>query len=170
MRTVNNSEDVLDSLDVIERRDELKEKREDLAAALEEAKTAWEEPTRGSGESQEEQEEQEEQEAREAQIKEQLDEAAEALQEWDKDNAEELAALEAFIDEGSPSWEDGETLVRESYFEDYARELADDVVEDFRERSSQWPFYCIDWEQAARELQYDYTGADFDGVTYYYRA
>lgn len=33
-----------------------------------------------------------------------------------------------------------------------------------------WPCTCIDWDQAARELKYDYTSADFDGVTYYYRS
>ena len=151
MREVNNSEDVLDSRGVIARRDELKEEREGLVSDVEDAR---------------QEEDNDQPEDRAGRVK----DAEDALKEWDEENAEELAALEAFIDEGSSSWEDGETLVRESYFEDYARELADDVVENFRERSSQWPFSCIDWEQAARELQHDYTGADFDGVTYYYRA
>lgn len=35
---------------------------------------------------------------------------------------------------------------------DYAQELASDCIEDFAERSSQWPFNCIDWQQAGREL------------------
>ena len=47
-------------------------------------------------------------------------------------------------------------------------ELADDIGAIPRDVA--WPYTCIDWERAARELQYDYTGADFDGVTYYYRA
>jgi hypothetical protein len=28
---------------------------------------------------------------------------------------------------------------------------------------------CIDWDQAARELQVDYFDVDFDGVTYWIR-
>lgn len=89
---------------------------------------------------------------------------------WEIENpedAEELAKLEAFIEEGSSSWEDGETLIRETYFETYAQELADDI--GAIPKGVSWPLTCIDWEQAARELQYDYTGADFDGVTYYFR-
>jgi len=34
----------------------------------------------------------------------------------------------------------------------YAYDLAADTVEDFDKRSSQWPFNCIDWQQAGREL------------------
>ena len=33
-----------------------------------------------------------------------------------------------------------------------------------------WPYTCIDWEQAARELRYDYTSVDFDDVTYWIRS
>lgn len=32
-----------------------------------------------------------------------------------------------------------------------------------------WPASCIDWDQASRELQMDYTAVDFDGVTYWVR-
>lgn len=42
---------------------------------------------------------------------------------------------------------------------DYAQELASDVVENFDERASQWPFNCIDWEAAGRELL---IGGDID--------
>lgn len=35
---------------------------------------------------------------------------------------------------------------------DYAQELASGTIENFEERASQWPFSCIDWEQAGREL------------------
>lgn len=59
------------------------------------------------------------------------------------------------------------TLIRDSHFRDYAEELADDcgmIPED-----AKWPLNCIDWEQAARELRYDYSGVDIDGVTYWTR-
>lgn len=152
MTTIDNTQDTLDSRDVIARRDELAEER----AALVEAQSEGVEDIHDN-----------DAETRAAALK-AIHDAGEALREWDAENAEELAALEAFIAEGSDEWEDGVTLVRETYFRDYAQELAEDIGDiDFRKLS--WPLTCIDWEQAARELQYDYTGADFAGVTYYFR-
>jgi hypothetical protein len=58
-------------------------------------------------------------------------------------------------------------LVRDSYFEDFAREEAESL--DLVKSDARWPYTCIDWEQAARELQMDYRTVDFDGVTYWYR-
>jgi antirestriction protein len=51
---------------------------------------------------------------------------------------------------------------------DYAQELCDDTIPDFRERSSQWPFTCIDWEHAGRELVIggDVELCDIDGVRF----
>jgi hypothetical protein len=62
----------------------------------------------------------------------------------------------------------GETLIRDSYFEEYAQELAEDL--GYLQKNVSWPYDCINWEQAARELQQDYTSADFDGVTYWLRS
>ncbi len=63
-------------------------------------------------------------------------------------------------------WEYGETLVRDSYFQEYAQELCDasgEILKDF-------PYYIvIDWEATARNIQQDYTSIDFDGVTYWVR-
>jgi hypothetical protein len=56
-------------------------------------------------------------------------------------------------------------LIRGSYFGDYAQELAADCG-DYPKR---WPYTCIDWAQAARELQMDYTPTEIDGVTFWYR-
>ena len=39
-----------------------------------------------------------------------------------------------------------------------------------RRSESLWPYSCIDWEQAAEELQQDYMSVEFDGVTYWMRA
>jgi hypothetical protein len=92
----------------------------------------------------------------------------EALREWDEENKAELDALQAFVDDGSDEWRHGETLIRETYFEDYARQLAEDV--GAMENCDKWPATCIDWKRAAEELQQDYTSAEFDGVTYYFHA
>lgn len=83
------------------------------------------------------------------------------------DDDEELQALEALAQqcEGYGDWERGEALIRESYFETYAQELAEDLYGEAI-RNSSWPFNCIDWEQAADALRYDYRSVDFDGVTY----
>ena len=88
----------------------------------------------------------------------------------DEDEQAELAALKALAEEGegSPDWTFGETLIRDSYFQRYAQELAEDcgMLKD----SNEWPGRCIDWEQAADELKQDYMEVDFDGVTYWIRA
>lgn len=99
----------------------------------------------------------------------------ENLKTWDAENGEELATLEALLAEckgagGDEQWE-GDwypvTLVRDSYFEDYAQELADDIGAINTEIG--WPNNCIDWGRAARELQQDYTSVEFDDVTYWTR-
>lgn len=59
------------------------------------------------------------------------------------------------------------TLIRDSYFEKYAQELAEDI--GAIDRNAHWPNNCIDWERASRELEIDYTTVEFDGVTYLYR-
>lgn len=91
----------------------------------------------------------------------------------DEDEARELELLEALLEQlrnvGGDSPEDGRTLVRDSYFEDYAREFAEDVGYMNNDQAHNWPFTCIDWEQAAEELQQDYTSVDYDGVDYWVR-
>lgn len=85
---------------------------------------------------------------------------------------DELAALKALASEGSgysQGWQHGTTLIRDTYFQEHAQELARDCGDIPSAGSSQWPLYYIDWEQAARELQYDYTSIDFDGVAYWVR-
>ena len=87
-----------------------------------------------------------------------------------RDKCGELAALQALADEASgyaADWPHGETLIRDSYFKAYAMELADDI--GAIDNNASWPLTCIDWDQAARELQMDYSAVDFDGVTYWIR-
>ncbi len=61
--------------------------------------------------------------------------------------------------------EDGVTLIRDSYFEDYARQLAEDIGSISGD--DRWPACHIDWEEAAGALQADYQSIDWDGVTYW---
>jgi hypothetical protein len=86
------------------------------------------------------------------------------------DERAELTLLTEVARQGESltDWQYGETLVRESYFETYAQELHEDVSGN--DTTSEWPYTCIDWEWAARELQMDYTSIDFDGITYYGRS
>jgi hypothetical protein len=58
-------------------------------------------------------------------------------------------------------------LIHDSYFETHAQELAEDC--GMIERDAKWPYTCIDWKQAARELRGDYSSVEFEGVTYWYR-
>lgn len=88
------------------------------------------------------------------------------------DEIQELHHLEALQEEAKPyaeDWEYGESLIRGSYFTHYAQELANDIgcIDD--EHMQNWPFTCIDWDRAARELQMDYTEVEFDGVAYFIR-
>jgi len=89
--------------------------------------------------------------------------------------SEELATLTGIMAElqgngGDEQWQ-GDwyplTLISESYFRDYAQELAEDI--GAVNKNSTWPHYCIDWDRAARELQMDYTSVTIDGMTYFYR-
>lgn len=88
----------------------------------------------------------------------------------ESDSGMELQALQALADEAddSPDWRHGEALIRDSYFEEYARELAEDI--GAVDRNATWPNQFIDWEAAADALKQDYMSVDFDGVEYWIRA
>lgn len=88
----------------------------------------------------------------------------------DEEEKAELAALKELADEvdsNTEDWKYGVTLIRDDYFETYARDMAEDM--GAIPENAAWPASCIDWERAARELQQDYTSVDFDGVTYWVR-
>ena len=94
----------------------------------------------------------------------------EAIENPNMDDADELVTLKALADEASQyaaDWEYGETLIRDSYFRDYAEELADDIGAVSKDAT--WPNNFIDWEAAADALKQDYTSVEFDGVTYWIR-
>ena len=58
-------------------------------------------------------------------------------------------------------------LIAESYFQEYAQDLAEDC--GMVDTNASWPMNCIDWEQAALELQMDYIPIIIHGSTYWYR-
>jgi len=126
----SNSEDIIDSRDIIERIQELRDLRD---AAKDEGGSDWTEWLEG-------------------------------------DEREELDILLDLAGqaESTPDWEFGEALIRDSYFEDYARQLAEGL--GAIDPNASWPMTCIDWEQAANDLKMDYFSVDFDDVTYWIRA
>lgn len=155
---ISNTDDIIDSRDVIARIEELESELETLTDAVDEAREALtdlgqEEPYDSP----------ELEEARET-----LASAESDLADWDGE--EELKTLKALADqcEGCENWKYGEGLIRDSYFREYAEQLADDI--GAIDRNARWPVNCIDWEEAARELQYDYTEVDFDGEAYWIRS
>ena len=157
MATFDKYSDVIDSRDVIARIEELEGEREALQLEIDDAETQWLKTEAGTNEAHA--------------VVDRRQAAYVALDAWTaSDDADELRILKALADEASgyaADWRYGETLIRDSYFRDYAEQLADDI--GAIDRNASWPVKCIDWDQAARELQMDYSAVDFDGVTYWIR-
>lgn len=188
-RTIDNSQDILDSRDVKARFDELQGLRDDLA---QEAKdlvtrvaelcnqkdtTGWDVETAKlaiDGYLQDllgkDSEEEGPNEKEAASIAEKLNDAwvtesGDYLTldfDYGEDEEQEFQALKAIVDE----LPDSESLIRDSYFETYARDYASEIS---TREANQWPYTCIDWERAADELKTDYSCLTFDGVDYWYR-
>lgn len=58
------------------------------------------------------------------------------------------------------------TLIRDSYFTEYAEELITDcgyIAEDMP------GWIVIDWKETAKNVRVDYSSIEFDGITYWYR-
>lgn len=90
----------------------------------------------------------------------------EAFQAW-CDEYDSLNALQEQCKD-VPDWEYGVSLIRDSYFTEYCREL----ITECGDIPSDLPWYIadhIDWEGIARELMVDYTEVDFNGVIYFVR-
>lgn len=90
-------------------------------------------------------------------------------------NKEELASLLSIMDElktvggGDEEWRNNcypLTLIADSYFTEYAREL----LEDCGDIPKNFPHYIeIDWTATARNICGDYTSVAIDGATYWCR-
>lgn len=86
-----------------------------------------------------------------------------------EEEKEELASLEALASEGEDAtsdWKHGATLIVDHYFQNYAEEF----VKDIGDMPSKIPSYIVvDWAATAENIQQDYTAVDFDGETYWVR-
>ena len=137
----SNTDSVIDSRDIIERIDELQAERDRWIGERTEAET-WSPEWRA------------------------------AVEEWAAaypEEGAEFAALDALASEASgyaDDWSYGVTLIRDDYFTDYARELLEDCGTIPRDLPA---WVEIDWEATARNVRADYTGVEFDGVTYWVR-
>jgi hypothetical protein len=157
MSDPTNTDDTIDSRDVIARIEELESEREELQDAVTAAL-----------------ERREELEAIEAPTLAEADElglsgsAETALNDWDRGSAgEELAALKALQDEAegyAPDWHHGTTLIRDSYFNEYMDELLQDIGDIPKDLPS-YLTVTVDYDA----LQSDYTAVEFSGVTYWVR-
>jgi hypothetical protein len=136
MTDISNSDATIDSRDVIKRIEELENEREALINAVNAVDCSAPHHAQDRAD----------------------------LKSWEEDNLSELDALASLAD--SEDWQYGATLIRDSYFEDYAQELCEDIgylPKDF-------PSWIeIDWKATARNIQQDYTSVEFDGVTYWVR-
>lgn len=157
---ISNSDDIIDSRDVIARIEELESELETLTDAVDEARRGVDEPDLDGDDRPLEEIVEEAQET--------LASAQTNLADWEGE--EELKILKALAEQGEDSadWNYGETLIRDSYFEEYAEQLADDI--GAIDRNARWPVNCIDWGKAADELKQDYIEVDFDGEAYWIRA
>jgi antirestriction protein len=156
--------DILSMDELTTRFAELRDERETLSEAVDDAQEAY----NAAAEDETTDEQREE-------LGDELAGARKALQDFDRDDGDELEKLQELIDAtrgyGGDHQFEGDwfpaQLIAESDFEDYARELAEDIgaIPD----DASWPCTCIDWEKAARELQTDYSSVTYDGTDYLYR-
>lgn len=64
-------------------------------------------------------------------------------------------------------WEFGTELINDAYFEEFAREYAQETGALSNVHS--WPLSHVNWATAASDLKMEYTPVEFNGVTFYGR-
>lgn len=146
-RTISNSDDIIDSRDIIERIEELRKERDAFEVVAELPVADLADPALAVN-----------------------DRPAQSWADEYSDEAQELKTLEALQEEAegyAPDWRHGATLIRDSYFERYAQDLAEDI--GAIQKDLAWPACHIDWKAAADALKMDYTEVDFDGEAYWVR-
>ena len=158
----SNTDDIIDSRDIIARIDELESGRQDLVDAVDSAKETLEDSEDDTSALKND-------EDIILGLRGEVGTAELALSDWDDDNGDELAALRALAEEGaseSSDWSYGETLIFSDYFSEYAQQF----VEDIDGFPKGIPAYVVvDWEATAENLKADYSTVDFDGQEYLIR-
>ncbi|WP_266156793.1 hypothetical protein [Dyella silvatica] len=156
-RSIDNTQDVIDSRDVISRVEELEVELEDFheRGGFMNEFDDWIEQSRDNSE---------------PVYAVFPDEGAEVIE-----LIEELYALRALTEEAehTADWTHGEVLIREDYFTDYIEELVKDCYEVPKDMDSdKWPWchMAMDWEAAAEAAKVDYNEVTFDGEPYLIRA
>jgi antirestriction protein len=160
----------LDTRDLYKRQQELTDLKSNLEAAQEQVTEA--ETELADHGSQGDPEDREAFDAKTEELETAVSDAQTALddagEEFGDDEQTELAELDDLENEIGREWRHGETMIPENDFEDYARQLADELglIPD----ENRWPCTYIDWEQAAKELAMDYATITYQGEDYYVRA
>lgn len=93
----------------------------------------------------------------------------------DSEDEEELQTLvalrEAFTEDIGVDLaeysEDEPTLINKDYRVTYVEELCEDGLYEVPDG---WPFHCIDWKWAAKELSWDYSMIRWQGSDWYVRS
>lgn len=145
---------ILDTRDLQDRLDELQKLKE----ALEDARTDVDELLAIDAS--------EKTETWESDLSEARDTLEQAETEFSSDEQDELTELEALSEEVS-EWSSGNQLIPEDDFEDYCKELCEDIGDIPRDFPS---YIVIDWESTAQNLKADYSEIEYQGTTYLYRS
>ena len=92
-----------------------------------------------------------------------------------KSEIKEYEDLMSFIEdlEGSPDFEYGEAIINDDYFTDYMEEMLRDTDYETMNVLDNLPSYFaveIDWEETASNLQVDYMSANWGREEYWIRA
>ncbi len=161
---------IIDTRDLHERLEELQGLQSNVESAreeIDEKKGEIEDLRAGEPGTTEEREEWEEKiSGLENELKELDDKLASAEDSFGDEEQNELAELEALESEVS-EWRDGATLIPESEFTDYCKEL----LEDCGDLPRNLPNYiAIDWDRTADNLRADYSEVEYQGTTYLVRS
>ena len=151
---ISNTQDVIDSRDIIARIDELETVEGMLQDDIIEAQEALESSEGARAE---------------MQAGKELEEARGTLVDFNEENEEELSSLKAITEEceNYSDWNHGETLINEMYFTEYCM----DMLVDIGYLPSDMPsFIAIDEDQTAENMKDDYMTVDFDGTEYFMRS
>lgn len=149
---------IIDTRDLLKRKEELEEFKSILEAAEEALiQHAENEPEEDESNTKSEFE------AIEKELESSLKSATEDFGAAEEKELEEIEELENEISE----FRHGATMIPERDFEEYARELAEEL--EAIPSDAQWPCTCIDWAQAASELEQNYSNVSFQGEYYLVR-